>query len=253
VLPEIRTILVDDEIGSIKMLQKLLQKYCPQISVIGTAGGVDTGADLIRACRPDLVFLDIEMTKGNAFDLLNRLQPVNFQVIFVTAFDNHAVRAFKYSAVDYLLKPVNIGELCSAVEKLAGRFAEKTMLERVTTLLDHLGGGKLDDQKMAIPTASGYLFVNFRDIVRLEAMGSYSMFHLINGEQVMAAGIIREYEDLLPEAIFYRIHNSHIINLMKIKKYQRGRGGYVTMEDDSFLEVASRRREEFVQKFSKRC
>jgi two-component system LytT family response regulator len=247
----IRTILIDDEIDSIRILQKLLQKYCPQVHVIGTADGVETGATLIHEHRPDLVLLDIEMTHGNAFDLLNRLQPVNFHVIFVTAFDNHAIRAIKYSAVDYLLKPVNIGELCAAVEKLSGKLAQKNVLDRVTTLLDHFGGGKLDDQKMAIPTQTGYMFVYFRDILRLEAKGAYTMFHLTNGEQVMATGIIKDYEDLLPEVIFYRIHNSHIINLNKIKKYQRGRGGFVTMEDDSYLEVASRRRDDFMQRLIK--
>ncbi|HLX65847.1 MAG TPA: LytTR family DNA-binding domain-containing protein [Puia sp.] len=247
----IRTILIDDEIDSIRILQKLLQKYCPQVCVIGTANGVETGATLIREHRPDLVLLDIEMTHGNAFDLLNRLQPVNFHVIFVTAFDNHAIRAIKYSAVDYLLKPVNIGELYAAVEKISGKVTEKNVLDRMTVLLDHLGGGKLDDQKMAIPTMNGYLFVSFRDIVRLEAKGPYTVFHLTDGDQVMATGIIKDYEDLLPEALFYRIHNSHIINLNKIKKYQRGRGGFVTMEDDSFLEVASRRKEDFMQKLLK--
>jgi len=250
-LPEIRTVLIDDEIGSLKMLQKLLQKYCPQISVIGTADGVDTGAELIRACQPDLVFLDIEMIKGNAFDLLNRLQPVTFRVIFVTAFDNHAIRAIKYSAVDYLLKPVNIGELCAAVGKLSGKLGEKHFLDRVTTLLGHMRGGKLDDQKMAIPTKDGYLFFNFRDIIRLEAKAACTLFHLTNGEQVLAKGVIKEFEDLLPEALFYRIHNSHIINLTKVKKYQPGRGGRVTMEDDRLLEVASRRREDFRKRLIK--
>jgi two-component system, LytTR family, response regulator len=249
----IRAILIDDEIDSIRILQRLLQKYCPQVSVIGTADGVETGARVIREHRPDLVFLDIEMTRGNAFDLLNRLQPVNFHVIFVTAFDNHAIRAIRYSAVDYLLKPVNIGELCAAVEKLSGKLAEKHVLDRVSTLLDHLGGGRLDVQKLAIPTVSGYLFVNFGDIRRLEAKGAYTTFYLTNGEQVIATGVIKEYEDLLPEVMFYRIHNSHIINLNKIKKYHRGRGGYVTMEDGTLLEVASRRREDFVQKLVKKC
>lgn len=247
----IRAILIDDEIDSVRMLQKLLQKYCPAVCVTGTADGVETGAELIRASRPDLVFLDIEMTHGNAFDLLNLLQPVTFQVIFVTAFDDHAVRAFKYSAVDYLLKPVNIGELCAAVERLSRRFAEKNVLERVNTLLGHLGGGDPGDQKIAIPTPEGFMFVYFRDIVHLEAKGAYTLFHLTNQENLVSSRTIKEFEDLLPESIFYRIHHSHIINLTKIKKYQKGRGGNVTMEDDSLLEVAIRRREEFMQRLIK--
>lgn len=247
----IRAILIDDEIDSIRMLQQLLQKYCPEVCIAGTADGVESGAELILAHRPDLVFLDIEMTHGNAFDLLNLLQPVTFQVIFVTAFDDHAVRAFKYSAVDYLLKPVNIGELCAAVDKLSRRFAEKNVLERVNVLLGHLGGGDPGDQKIAIPTQNGFMFTYFRDIVHLEAKGTYTIFRLTNGEKVMASKTIKEFEELLPEAIFYRIHHSHIINLTKIKKYQKGRGGQVMMEDDSLLEVATRRREEFIQRLIK--
>lgn len=243
--------MVDDETDSIKIMQKLLQKYCPLVCVIGTADGVETATELIRSERPDLVFLDIEMTHGNAFDLLNRFQPVTFQVIFVTAFDNHAVRAFKYSAVDYLLKPVNIGELCAAVEKLSGRMAEKTMLQQVTTLLGHLGGANPADQKMAVPTLTGFLFVSFTDILYLEAKGSYTALHLTSGEQIVATRTISEYDELLPERIFYRIHHSFIINLSKITKYQKGRGGAVTMEDGSQLEVAIRRREQFMQRMLK--
>jgi two-component system LytT family response regulator len=247
----IRTILVDDEIDSIRMLQKLLEKYCPQVCVTATADGVETAAELIRSERPELVFLDIEMKQGNAFDLLNLLQPISFQVIFVTAFDNHAIRAFKYSAVDYLLKPVNIGELCAAVEKISGKFAERKVLDQVSTLLGHLGGGNTMDQKIAIPTQNGFFFVHFRDIVHLEAKGTYTVFYLTNKDQFTSIRTIKDYEDLLPGAVFYRIHHSHIINLQKIKKYQKGRGGYVIMEDDSWLEVATRRRDEFMKQLLK--
>jgi two-component system LytT family response regulator len=247
----IRTVLVDDENNSIRVLQKLLQEYCPNVTVIGTADGVETGADLILSTRPDLVFLDIEMAQGNAFDLLNQLQPLSFQVIFVTAFDNYALRAFKYSAVDYLLKPVNIRDLCTAVERVSDRFEEKNVLGRMATLLQNLSGVQQLDQKVAIPTLNGFLFVTLREIIRLEAKGGYTIIYLTNKEEIMATRSIKEYEDLLPEVFFCRVHSSHIINMHKIRKYQKGRGGYVTMEDNSTIEVASRRRDEFMQRLLK--
>lgn len=247
----IRAILVDDEIDSNRILQTLLENYCPQVEVVGTAGGVRSAAEIIRETRPDLVFMDIEMTQGNAFDLLNRLQPVGFHVIFVTAFDNHAVRAFKYNAIDYLLKPVNIRELCAAVEKLSGKVVEDNLLDRVKSMLENVRGADTGERKMAFPTLNGLAFIRIRDIIRLEAKGSCTLVHLLDGTTVTTTSVIKEYEDLLPDRIFFRIHQSHIINLNRIKSYQKGRGGYVTMDDDSCIEVASRRREEFMQRLIK--
>lgn len=247
----IRTVLIDDEIDSIKILQKLLGSYCPQVEVVGTAEGVETATTLIRATRPDLVFLDIEMMQGNAFDLLNRLQPINFQVIFVTAFDNYAVRAFKYSAVDYLLKPLDINRLVAAVEKVSGKFEKENVLAQMKMLMENLGNISLSDQKIAIPTLTGLSFVALGDIIRLEAKGGYTAICMVDKQKILATRTIKEYEDILPPNIFYRIHNSHIINLQKIKKYQKGRGGSVIMEDNSNIEVAIRRRDDFIGRLMK--
>jgi two-component system LytT family response regulator len=247
----IRTVLIDDEIDSNRILRTLLENCCPQVEVVGVADGVGAATDLIRNIGPDLVFMDIEMNQGNAFDLLNRLQPVNFHVIFVTAFDNHAVRAFKYSAIDYLLKPVNIRELCAAVEKIAGKRVESNLLETMRNLVGNMHGAEFGERRMAFPTLDGLSFVVIREIIRVEAKGGYTVFYLQDGSRITATGAMKEYENLLPEAIFFRIHHSHIINLNRIKSYQRGRGGYVTMDDDSFIEVASRRRESFLQRLIK--
>ena len=247
----INAVLIDDEIDSNRILQTLLENYCPQVRVAGTADGVETATTLIREVRPDLVFMDIEMTEGNAFDLLNRLQPIEFHIIFVTAFDNHAVRAFRYNAIDYLLKPVNIRELCAAVEKISDKYAGINMLERVQSMLENMRGGNSGERKMAVPTANGLSFISLSEVIRLEANGAYTVIHLQDKGKISATIPIKEYEELLPEAIFFRIHHSHIINLNKIKSYQKGRGGYVTMEDNSFIEVASRRRESFMQRLLK--
>lgn len=247
----IRTVIVDDETDSRSVLQKLLETYCPQVTVVGTAAGVDTALPLIRELNPDLVFLDIEMIHGNGFDLLNELQPISFQVIFVTAFDEYAIKAFKYSAVDYLLKPVDIEELQGAVEKASSRMQDKVDLSPIRTLLQNVGVIQLAQQKMAIPTVNGLSFIAMHDIIRFEAQGNYTAIYITKGQTLMATRNIKEYELLLPEAIFCRIHNSHIINLQKIQKYQKGRGGQVIMEDGTAIEVAIRRRQEFLQRVVK--
>ncbi len=247
----IRTVLIDDETDSIRVLQKLLETYCPQVEVVGTAEGVETGLEVIQATHPDLLLLDIEMTQGNAFDLLNQLRPLTFQVIFVTAFDNYAIRAFKYSAVDYLLKPVDIDELVSAVRRVAERSQQRSIIDQMQVFLDNMGTYSLAQQKMAVPTVDGLIFINLREVVRLEAKSSYTQINLENGEVVMATRTIKDYEDILPETLFCRIHNSHIINLQKIEKYHKGRGGYVILEDGSEIEVASRRRQEFMRRLLK--
>jgi two-component system LytT family response regulator len=209
------------------------------------------GVHVIQSAKPDLVFLDIEMTHGNAFDLLNQLQPVEFQVIFVTAFDNYAIRAFKYSAVDYLLKPIDIDDLRAALGRVMRKVQGKTFIDQMETLLYNVETFQLTQQKMAVPTLTGLVFIPIKDIMRFEAKGSYTTIFLASTEQIIATRNIKEYEDLLPAAIFCRVHNSHIINLHKIQKYHKGRGGYVVMEDGTNIEVASRRREEFLQRLLK--
>jgi len=247
----IRTVLVDDEIDSIRVLQKLLESFCPQVAIVGTASGVETALQVIRETGPDLVFLDIEMAQGNAFDLLNQLQPLQFQFIFVTAFDDYAIRAFKYSAVDYLLKPVDIDDLRSAISRVQERPLEKDLTQKMRTLLEHMGTFQISQQKMAIPTITGLMFVPVQEILRFEAKGNYTNIIMANNDTILATKTIKDYEEALPEAIFYRIHNSHIINLSRIREYQKGRGGSVVMEDGTVIEVASRRREEFLRKLLK--
>ncbi|HEY4108762.1 LytTR family DNA-binding domain-containing protein [Puia sp.] len=247
----IRTILVDDETDSISVLRLLLEKYCPKVSIAGTANGVDTAFALIGETRPDLVLLDIEMAQGNAFDLLNQLMPLSFQVIFVTAFDNYAIRAFKYSAVDYLLKPVDIDDLRDAISRVREKPATDDLARQMQILLENVGTLQMSQQKMAIPTINGLNFVPVQDILRFEAKGSYTVIYLASAEQVVATRTIKDYEDVLPETIFCRIHSSHIINLSRIHKYQKGRGGTVIMEDGSIIEVASRRRDEFLRRLLK--
>lgn len=247
----VRTVLIDDEIASIRVLKNLLSAHCPEVEIVGEANSVPSASKIIPSCSPDLVLLDIAINNETAFDLLNSLNNIEFQTIFVTAWDNHAVQAFKYSAVDYLLKPVDAADLQMAIKKVAKRSHEKEVLENLKALQENIQALKATEQKMAVPTMNGLSFVLMKDIMRLEANGSCTKIYLSNGEPLTTTRIIKEYEDLLPGNIFYRVHNAHIINLNRVQNYHKGRGGYVLMEDGTSIEVAFRRREDFLKRLLK--
>jgi two-component system, LytTR family, response regulator len=245
----IKTILVDDEPGNIITLRELLKTYCPFIAVAGVAEDILQAEQLIKKEQPALVMLDIEMPYGNGFDLLEKLRPATFEVIFVTAFDNYAIRAFKYAAVDYILKPVNITELQEAVEKVRRRLSEKGVNAKIELLLSTLKPAQADLNKIAFPTADGLQFEHHENIVFIEANGSYATIHLVGGHRYLVSKNVGEIEQVLPTVDFCRVHNSFIINIRHIRKYHKGRGGYVVMEDGTSIEVAARKKDEFLSRF----
>lgn len=245
----INAIIVDDEPRNIRILKNLLEEFCPEVMISGEAESSETAISLIRVTQPDLVFLDIEMPFGNAFDLLDKLMPVNFQVIFVTAFDNYALKAFRYYALDYLLKPVDIEELKTAVKKAGERVKEKNMSQKLDVFIQAMKPSKNSVQKIGLPTNEGLVFTNIEDIVRCEASGSYTIIYLQDKQKFIVSKSLKDYEDLLPEDNFCRIHHSHIVNLAYVKKYFKGRGGYIEMNDNTTIEVATRKRDEFLAKF----
>lgn len=247
----IRTVLVDDEIDSILVLRRLLNTHCPEVEIVGEADGIGKALEIIEHSTPDLLLLDIAIDNENAFDLLDRLGSTDFQVIFVTAFNDRAIDAFRYSAVDYLLKPVDGALLQKAVEKALERMKENLVTQNLKVLLDNIGAIQVSNQKMAIPTLNGLTFVYFKDILRFEAEGSYTKVVLENGRHILATRSIKDYETLLPETIFYRVHHSHIIHLNKVREYRKGRGGHIIMEDGTSIEVAIRRREDFLKRLLK--
>ncbi len=246
----IRAVIIDDEPNNVEALQKLLEDYCPSISVTGTAGDLQTARVLITRENPELVFLDIEMPYGNAFELLNQLMPVYFEIIFVTAFDSYALKAIKYSALDYLLKPVNIKELQNAVFKATERIHTKNIHKRIDTLIYNMKTPGNSSRRLALPTIDGFEFIDSEQIVRLEANNNYTNICLENKTKVLIAKPLKEFEDLLDEMQFSRIHHSHIINHSFVKKYHRGRGGYIEMKDGTRIEVSTRRKDGFLGKFN---
>jgi two-component system LytT family response regulator len=245
----INAVIIDDEPKNIKVFKNMLEEFCPQVQLLGEADNSKTGKKLILETNPQLVFLDIEMPYGNGFDMLNDLMPVDFEIIFVTAFDKYMLQALKYSALDYLLKPVNIDELKVAVKSAENRVQKNSINQQLQILLENFKKKEPALKKIAIPTADGFDFIFISDIVRCEAQGSYTKIYLNDSKSFLISRPLKEYENLLPEDIFFRIHNSHLINLNYIKKYNRGRGGFIELEDSSKIEVATRRKDEFLKKF----
>jgi len=227
----------------------MIGKFCPQVNLIGEATNGKTGQELIRQKKPELVFLDIEMPYGNGFDLLNALMPIEFEVIFVTAFDKYVLQALKYSALDYLLKPINIDELRSAVQNAELRIRRNSVNQQLNNLLDNFKKQESGLKKIAIPTADGFDFILIDNIIRCEALGAYTKIHINNSKKIVVSMSLKDYEAILPEDIFFRIHNSHLINLNYVKKYNRGRGGFIELDDGSVIEVATRRKDEFLKRF----
>jgi two-component system, LytTR family, response regulator len=244
-----RSIIIDDEPKNVRILNKLLTDYCPDIKIIGSAGDANAALQIIEELKPELVFLDIEMPNGNAFDLLDKIMPVSFDIIFITAFESYSLKAFKYTALDYLLKPVSIEELQNAVAKAKDNTQSKNINLQVKALLQNVNNANAGMQKVAVHTLDGLEFVKADDIVRVEAQGSYSVFHLTDKSTILASKNIKDYEDILVGETFFRIHNSHIVNLNAIKKYHKGRGGYIIMDDGTMIEVASRRKNDFLSRF----
>ena len=243
----IRALIVDDEPKNIRILHGLLQSYCPQVHVTGEANGFHKALELIESSHPDLLFLDIEMPYGNAFDLLEKIMPVKFEIIFVTAFNDYALKAFRYSALDYLLKPVNIDELKAAVAKAQQKLDQKNINLQLNNFINNFKKAEL--QKIALPLLDGLLFVPIPEITYLHAKGSYTDVHLHNGEIHTTARTIKDYEDMLSQDTFCRVHHAYLINVNHIKKYSKGRGGLIEMEDGAIIEVSVRRKDEFLSRF----
>jgi two-component system, LytTR family, response regulator len=242
-------VLIDDEPRNIRLLRQMLEEFCPQTSYSGAAADAEEAVALILQLQPDLVFLDIQLAAENAFTLLDRLLPVKFEIIFVTAFDEHSLKAFRYSALDYLLKPINVHELRSAVDRASAKLELRNRNCQLQNQLANLRTQHITAHKLAVSNAESLIFISIADIVRCEAKGGYTEFHMKNGDKILSTKTIKDYEDLLPPDMFLRIHHHHIVNILFVKKYYRGRGGYIEMEDQVTIEVSIRRKNAFLGRF----
>ncbi|MEP7231820.1 MAG: LytTR family DNA-binding domain-containing protein [Ginsengibacter sp.] len=236
-------IIIDDEAkGRMALKQKLLD-YCEEIQLAGEAENGIEGIKLIEKMHPDIVFLDIEMPRMDGFEMLHRLPEKNFHIIFTTAYDQYAIKAIKYAAFDYLLKPIDIEELKIAISKIHSRPQIHT--GKKLELLDQ-NLLKNNFNKIAISTLEGLLFFNISDIIHLEANSNYTTIYFTNRPKLLASRTLKDFEELLPTDIFFRTHHSHLINLNYIKRYIKGDGGQIELQNGNYVDVSRRKKEEFL-------
>lgn len=227
-------------------LAKLLAKHCPQVTVVGEASGVSSGRSAINELVPDLVLLDIQMEDGTGFDLLNSLKSIDFKIIFVTAYDQYAMQAFRFSAVDYLLKPVNPLLLVEAIER-ARQLMQKHHDLQVQALHENLANARSQDKKIIVKTTENIFLLNLRDIISCESDNNYTNIYTSDGEKILVSKTLKEYDDLLTGFGFYRVHKSYLINLSHIKRFEKQDGGFIALTNDMKVPVASRKRDEMLE------
>lgn len=244
----IQAVIIDDERNNIDNLEGLLQQYCPQVHIAGVAMNADEGAAIIRALSPSLVFLDIQMPGKSGFQMLQSLSIYNFEIILITAFDQYGIQAIKFSAVDYLLKPLNIEELKIAVQKAEKRINERMQnreLENLLQLLKHRE--QKSAHKLALPTLKETRFVHPKEILRCESSNAYTTFYLLNNEKTVVSRPIYEYEELLADFGFLRCHQSHLVNKTYIKSWVKEDGGYLVLDNGDRVPVSRSKKDNITQ------
>ncbi len=240
----INAVIIDDEKNALEVLSSLLKNYCPSVEISAKCKGGEEGIEAIKAFKPDLVFLDIEMPRVNGFDVLNQTRDYDYKVVFTTAYDQFAIKAFKYSAIDYLLKPIDIEELKSAVLKVNADSKDERN-SKLEALLNQLNVNINSIGSIAIPIGTGYEMIRFDNIVRCESDSNYTVIYLHDGRKITLAKTLKEVEISLNKMPFYRIHHSHIINLNYIKKMFKNEGGYVVMQDGASINISRSKKDEF--------
>lgn len=243
-----KAVIIDDEQRGAMSLQKMLQHSHPDIEITGLAHSGQEGIAAIQSTNPDLVFLDIQMMDMSGFDMLEQIDSPPFSVIFTTAYDEYALKAFRYAAVDYLLKPIDMDELKEALNKFrqSRMQSPRPDMDRLTQLVQQLKGHNLD--RIALPTQEGLIFIRMEEVIRLQSSSNYTTFYLKDKKPLIVSKTMGEFEELLEDQPFIRIHNSHIINLNHVEKYIRGEGGSVVMSDKSEIEVSRRKKDEFLKR-----
>jgi two-component system LytT family response regulator len=245
-LQKIQSVIVEDEAAAREVLRNYLEKYCPQIEVVGEAQNIKEAVPLLHELQPQLVFLDVEMPFGNAFDVLEACKDLRFETIFVTAFSEYSLKALNQSAAYYLLKPISIEELIVAVNKVQQQIANHEILNRNKIIVENFREPKPEKQQVILPTLEGFEVVKMEDIIRLRGNGNFTDLHLKNGSKKMACRFLKHFSEILPLP-FLRVHKSHIVNLNFVKLYNKG--GFLTLEDGSEIEVSPTYKEDFLKNF----
>ena len=242
----IRVVVIDDEQTARDTVKNLLEMNFPQVEVVGEADSVDGGVEVLSDKTPDLAFLDIDINGGTGFNILQKLGEVDFKVIFITAFNNYAIKAIKFNALDYIVKPVNEFEFISGVERVIKEIEKHYPTQKFSHLTDDFDG---ECDTITLKTSDCLHLIKVDKIVRCESDNSYTTFHIDGDEKVMVSKSIKYYDDLLNDMGFYRVHQSHLVNKKYLSKYVKRDGGYIKMQDGSSIPVSVRKKDEVVKLF----
>lgn len=245
---KITAVIVEDEAAAQAALQNYLQKFCPQVTIAGTAQNSREAIEALHQLQPQLVFLDVEMPFGNAFDVLDGCRDLRFETIFVTAFSEYSLKALNQSAAYYLLKPVSIEELIIAVNKVQQQLHNQQLLNRNQVILDNARESNPGRQQLILPTVDGFDVVRMEDIVRLKGNDNFTDVYLANGSKKMVCRLLKHFTEMLPHP-FVRIHKSHIINIHFVQSYHKGIGGYVCLQDGTEVDVSPAYKETLMKAF----
>lgn len=246
-----KAFIVEDEARNRDLLKNLTAEFCPGIQVTGMAATVPEAIRQINEQQPDIVFMDIEMQPGTGFDVLQQVKHRNFQVIFTTAYDHYAIKAIKFSAIDYILKPIDLEELQQAVDK-AIQSIRRQQENRIDLLMKNLSQPGGENFSISLSTSEGIEYVQLSQIIRLEASGPYTTFFLKNQQKIMVSKNLKEYELLLSDHGFFRVHNSHMIHLKEVQKMVKTDGGYAVMSDASMIAISPKKKDDFLQRMAQR-
>lgn len=246
----IKAVLIDDEKNSLEMMEWLLQTYCPEVKIMELCNSGEAGIKSINQWNPDVIFLDIEMPKMNGFDMLEKIKDINFEIVFTTAYDQFAVRAFRYSAFNYLLKPVDPDDLRATVVKLLEKKTAPSK-EQMNLLFQSLVNREQSVDRIALSTQEGLVFVQTKNIAYCKAESNYTYVVLADGQKYLVAKTLKDIDETLSGKDFYRVHNSYLVNINHIIRYVRGDGGYFVMPDNAQITISRNKKDEFFQLFSK--
>lgn len=247
-----KAIIVEDELYSRELLNQMIAIHCTDVQVMALAASVEEGVAAIKKHQPDIIFLDVEMQTGTGFDLLQQFPEPSFDVIFTTAYDHYAIKAIKFSALDYLLKPIDADELQQAVKKIAEKKNADISASALKALMQNLRKPAGSSQTITLATSEGLEFIPLSEIIHIEANGPYSNFFLTGNRKIMVSRNLKEYENLLSEHQFLRIHNSHIINIKEVKRMIKTDGGYAVMSDGAQLIISPKKKEDFLRMMNSR-
>ena len=246
----LRTVIIDDEDLVREAIRKMVAMYCPQVKLVGEASGVESGLKMIRELHPHLVLLDIRMDDGTGFDLLHKFENIDFKVIFITAYEKYAVQAFRFAAIDFLLKPINPEDLSASVKR-AETLIQEHFNSQIQALEENLKTEFRQKKKIVLKTQGNIYLVDLQNITHCESDGCYTFVHTTNGDRILITKTLKEFDDMFCDSGFYRVHKSYLINMTQIKRFEKHEGGYIILNNECKIPVASRKREELLELFEK--